>query len=340
MAHMTTVLTGAKQIAVSERSLPELVPDGHVRLRLAMGSLCGTDLHYYKHFSNAGFRLQHALTLGHEACAYVSDPGESAFEIGQLVALNPIIACHACVNCLAGKQNHCLNKNFPGSATSVPHINGFFQAAFDFPATCCHAVREGTEPRHLTFAEPLACAMHAVRLGEINRGDRVLVTGCGPMGLLAILAVRATGATVDASDIRSHAVKLAEQIGAERGFTVKERSPRANNYDVVIEASGSPHGFNQALESARRMGRVSILSNIQMTDTPIHLHRIMLKEVRVFGSFQFNDEFAEALNFVTSAGGNLEPLISARFPLAQAGAAFAHMAAGEAAGKILIEPES
>ncbi|WP_372574860.1 zinc-dependent alcohol dehydrogenase [Ruegeria jejuensis] len=339
--HLATILTEAQHIATTERRLPDTVPEGHVRLSLATASLCGTDLHYYRHFANAGFELQRPVTLGHEACAHVADPNGSDFTVGQLVALNPIINCGACDPCKGGQENLCTNKRFPGSATTIPHIDGFFQAAFDFPAFRCHAVPEGLSPDHLTFAEPLACAMHAANISGAGHGDQVMVTGCGPMGLLAVVAARALGADVDVTDMRDEAVALGCKIGARRGFVADDPdlAPRIGQYDAVIEASGSPHAFNQALDLVRRQGCLSILSNIQLTDTAVHLHKIMLKEINVRGSFQFNAEFKQALALIASGRQDFEQLIAARFDLSETGKALEYMMSGQAAGKILIKPE-
>ena len=339
MTHFATILSAARTIGTTMRHVPDTVPAGHVRLALVTASLCGTDLHYYRHFSNAGFEMQRPITLGHEACARVTDANGSDLAKGQLVALNPIINCGTCDHCIAGFENHCSDKKFPGSATTVPHIDGFFQAAFDFPATCCHPMPEGTDPDHLTFAEPLACSMHAVTRSSAAAGDCILITGCGPMGLLAVVAAKAAGIEVHVTDVRPEAVELAVRIGAGRGFAAGQDAPANDAYDAVIEASGSPHAFNTALDAVKRRGVVSILSNIQLSGTPVNLHKIMLKEINVSGSFQFNSDFTRALDLITSGQQDFAQLIAARFALADIGAAFKHMLAGKAAGKILIKPE-
>lgn len=340
MSYPATLLQAAETVSAIERSHAGPPKPGDVRLRLATASLCGTDLHYYRHFQNAGFQLQRPVTLGHEGCAYVLDPNGSDFEEEQLVALNPIINCGVCEFCLAGEENLCTAKRFPGSATTVPHIDGFFQAEFDFPARCCRKAPAGTKPEHLTFAEPLACAMHAVKISAAAPGKRVLVTGCGPMGLLAIVAAQAAGADVDATDVRPEAVETARLLGIGTGFVAPQDAIPAVSYDAVIEASGSPHAFNQALEAVRRKGKVAILSTIQPSATPINLHRIMLKEIAVSGSFQFNREFDEAIALIASGKIDLDKLIAARFPLSATADALAMMASGGAAGKILLLPEA
>lgn len=338
MTHSATVLTAAKSIELTRRNLPDDIPTGHVRLKLATASLCGTDLHYYRHFENAGFKMTRPVSLGHEACAYVSDNNDSELANGSLVALNPIINCGECEECNSGRENHCGNKKFPGSATTVPHIDGFFQEEFDFPITCCHPVPVGTKPDHLTFAEPLACAMHSVEMGDVQSNDRVLVTGCGPMGLLAVLAAVSRRAIVDVSDVRQEAVDLALEMGAQTAYIAGKSEIEPNSYACVIEASGSPHAFNQALDATKKRGTVSILSNIQLSETAINLHKIMLKELNIRGSFQFNSEFKEAVRLITSQTFDFEKLIAERFPLDQAQKALEFMLAGKAAGKILLKP--
>lgn len=342
MTYQASKLTAAQAVEIVDTELPAGIPEGHVRLKLATASLCGTDLHYYRHFANAGFQLRNALTLGHEACATVVDANGADLAPGQLVALNPIIFCGDCANCKRGEVNLCTAKRFPGSGTTVPHIDGFFREYFDFPAFCCHPVPEGTDPDHLTFAEPLACSMHAVTLGAVGPDSRVCITGCGPMGLLAVVAAAAKGAQVEVTDIRPAAVELACTLGAAAGHVTgkDDLSALEGRYDVVIEASGSPHAFNQALELVKRQGKLVILSNIQPSETPVNLHRIMLKEIDVKGSFQFNREFREAMDLVTSGTVDFDRLIAARFPLGQTGDALQYMADGKAAGKILLKPET
>lgn len=339
MSYQSTCLQAARSIELKQAEMPTTIDAGAVRLRMITASLCGTDLHYYRHFANAGFELENPVTLGHEACAIVENANGSELAPGALVAINPIINCADCEQCKLGQINLCKAKRFPGSATTRPHMDGFFREYFDFPAACCRPVADHINPDHLTFAEPLACAMHALNAGHVVEGTRVLVTGCGPMGLLAVVAAVARGARVSVTDIRPETVELARKIGAVDGFVSgsDEVQTLSGSFDTVIEASGSPHAFNMALDLVRRQGHVSILSNIQLSNTPVELHRIMLKEVQVVGSFQFNREFEEAVSLIESGALQLDPLIAARFPLSQTADALELMLAGGAAGKILIK---
>ena len=338
MPYAKSLLTAARTVLVEEAEMPDAIPADQVRLRLATASICGTDMHYFRHFANAGFHLDYPVTLGHEACAYVEDANGHDFETGQLVAINPIIPCGDCDRCETGDINMCARKKFPGSATTKPHIDGFFREFFDFPARCCHAVAPEVSSDHLTFAEPFACALHSVNRGGVTAGQKVLVTGCGPMGLLAAAGAFAKGAEVHVTDIKPDSIAAAEAVGAGRGFVTGKEAPPENAYDVVIEASGSPHAYNQALDAVRKQGTISVLSLIQPTEVPINLHLNALKEVVSVGSILFTHEFSDAVTLIESGKIDFDAITAARFPVAEAQAACDMVADGRAIGKVLIKP--
>lgn len=341
MSYTQSLLTAAKTIAIQQADMPKTIEEGWVRLRLATASICGTDMHYFRHFANAGFYLDYPVTLGHEACGYVEDANGSDLTVGDLVAINPVIECGTCEKCQAGDINMCATKRFPGSATTKPHIHGFFRDIFDFPARCLTVVDSAINPDHLTFAEPLACAMHSVNRSGVATGTRVLITGCGPMGLLAVVGALAKGASVDVSDIKRPSVEAALGIGASNGFVTgqDDMAALASQYDVVIEASGSPHGYNQALEACRKQGTLGILSLIQPSEVPINLHLNALKEIKSVGSILFTHEFADAVDLVTSGAVDFDKLIAGQFTLTQTQDACEFMASGDAIGKVLIKPD-
>lgn len=338
MKYQASKLQAAQSIDVEDAVLEGGIEDGWVRVRLAVAGICGTDMHYFKHFENAGFKLQRPLTLGHEACAFVEDPNGSDLKKGQLVALNPIIYCGECEFCKSGDVNLCGNKRFPGSATTVPHIDGFFQQYFDFPAFCCKPVGADVNPNHLAFAEPLSCSLHSVNLAGAKKGSRVLVTGCGPMGLLAVIGAVSKGAQVTCCDIRKEAVDMGLRLGAVDGKVIGEFEADDLNdtFDAVIEASGAVSALNSALEWVCRKGMVSILSNIQPGSGDINIHRVMLREVTVVGSFQFNKEFDEAVDIITSGEFDFDALIADQVPVSRTAEALDLAISGTAVGKVQI----
>ena len=339
MRYTKSLLAEARRIEIVAAEMPEEIADDAIRLRLATASICGTDMHYFRHFANAGFQLDHPVSLGHEACAYVEDANGHPFAKGALVAINPVIECGTCERCAKGDINMCARKRFPGSATTKPHIDGFFRQHFDFPARCCRVVDQAVRPDHLTFAEPLACAMHSVNISGITANQQVLVTGCGPMGLLAVVAAKSRGAEVEVTDLKPECILAAEAVGATRGYVIGQGGPPSNGYDVVIEASGNPHAYNQALDAARKQGTIGVLSLIQPTAVPINLHLNALKEIRSVGSILFTCEFDEAVALIESGTVEFDAITARRFAICETQAACELVAEGQAIGKVLIQPE-
>lgn len=339
MNYTKSLLVAARDVRIEKAEMPAGIAPDAMRLRLATASICGTDMHYFRHFANAGFFLDYPVTLGHEACAYVEHANGHDFAIGELVAINPVIECGVCDKCATGDINMCPDKRFPGSATTKPHIDGFFRDRFDFPARCCRQVKAGVKPDHLTFAEPLACALHSVNRASVTSGQKVLVTGCGPMGLLAVVGAHARGAEVDVTDMKPEAIDAAKAVGARTGWVIgrDDMAGLANRYDVVIEASGSPHAYNQALDAVRKQGVISVLSLIQPTEVPINLHLNALKEVTSIGSILFTGEFDDAVALIENETVDFEAITGGRYPVSEAQAACAFMADGHAVGKVLIK---
>lgn len=338
MTYTQTKLTAAREIKVQPQVISDDISAGHARLRMKAASLCGTDLHYYAHFSNAGFVLQNALSLGHEACAEVLDANGSDLKVGQLVALNPIMNCGECAFCQDGQENLCTSKKFPGSATTVPHLDGFFRDVIDHPVSSCVPVKDGVDPLHLTYAEPLACSMHAVTQSGAQAGDKMLVTGCGPMGLLAIAAAAAKGVEVTALDMRQESLDIALQVGAKHTLKVGAFDDKdiEKQFDVAIEASGAIPAMNTLMKALKAQATLAILSNIQVQQAESWWHMIMLKELNIKGSFQFNREFKQAVALIETGAIDFAALTAKVLPLSQVQEGLELMVSGGAFGKIVI----
>lgn len=213
------VIHAAHDLRIEERD-PVAPGPGEVRLRLAVGGVCGSDLHYYHHGGFGLITLREPMILGHEVSAVVAElgPGVSGLRLGDLVAVSPSRPCGTCRYCGQGMQNQCLNMRFYGSAMPFPHIQGAFRQELVADAgQCVPAV--GLTPAEAAMAEPLAVALHAVGRAGALVGKRVLVTGCGPIGCLCILAARRAGAAeIVATDISDFTLGIAGQVGADRGI--------------------------------------------------------------------------------------------------------------------------
>ncbi len=240
------VIHAARDLRIEER--PEETPGpGQLRLRLATGGVCGSDLHYYNHGGFGDVRLKEPMILGHEVSAHVTEigPGVTGFSIGQLVAVSPSRPCGACAYCHDGLPNHCLNMRFYGSAMPFPHIQGAFRETLVADATQCHDAT-GLTAGEAAMAEPLAVTLHATTRAGQMLGKRVLVTGCGPIGVLSILAARRAGAAeIVATDLSDFTLSLARKAGADRTINtgtdptaLAGYAPNKGYFDVLYECTG------------------------------------------------------------------------------------------------------
>ncbi|TIW94985.1 L-idonate 5-dehydrogenase, partial [Mesorhizobium sp.] len=204
------VIHAAKDLRIEDRPVEEPGP-GQVLLRLAAGGICGSDLHYYNHGGFGTVRLKEPMILGHEVSGVIEKlgPGVSGLEPGQLVAVSPSRPCYSCRYCREGMHNQCLNMRFYGSAMPFPHIQGAFREMLVADAPQC-VPADGLSAGEAAMAEPLAVCLHATRRAGEMLGKRVLVTGCGPIGLLSILSARRAGAAeIVAVDLADFTLSMA-----------------------------------------------------------------------------------------------------------------------------------
>ncbi|MEL6523632.1 MAG: L-idonate 5-dehydrogenase, partial [Pseudomonadota bacterium] len=256
------VVHAAKDLRVEAREMPEPGP-GEVLIRIARGGICGSDLHYYSHGGFGTVRLKEPMILGHEVSGHVAalGAGVKGLKEGQLVAVSPSRPCYACKYCLEGSHQHCLNMRFYGSAMPFPHIQGAFREYLVAdPRQCVPA--DGLTAAEAAVAEPLAVVLHAANRAGDLMGRRVLVTGCGPIGQLAVLVARAAGAVeIVATDVAPFTLGVARQIGADRTHNVAEEAealaPYAEDkgrFDVLFECSGVAAALAGAIPAMRPGG--------------------------------------------------------------------------------------
>ena len=185
----------AKDLRIETTELPNMGPD-QVRVKVAFGGICGSDLHYYQHGGFGTVRIKQPMALGHEISGVVSALGANVkhLTVGQRIAISPSRPCGSCRFCQLGQQNHCLNMRFFGSAMPFPHIQGAFAEQLVIEAYQAHAIGQHLSLSEAALAEPLSVGLHAIQRAGGVLGKQVFVTGCGPIGSLLIGALRRAGA--------------------------------------------------------------------------------------------------------------------------------------------------
>ncbi|WP_370964118.1 L-idonate 5-dehydrogenase [Amycolatopsis sp. cg9] len=334
------VVHGAGDLRVEERD-PAGPGPGEVEIAVAYGGICGSDLHYYHRGAVGDFTVREPMVLGHEVAGHVAalGAGVPGPATGVPVAIHPATPCDECRECREGRRNVCARSRYLGSAAHFPHVEGGFTRRLVVPAAQVRVLPPGLALDRAVLAEPLSVAVHAVRRAGDVQGKRVLVTGAGPIGCLVVAVLRHAGAVeVVVSDLLPEPLKVAELVGATS--TVRAGRPDdpawPADVDVAIEASGAPAGLATCVARVRRGGTVVLLGLLPPGETGFPGNVVVTREIVLKGAFRFDTEFDDALSLL--AGGlPVDPVVTHRFPLAEALTAFGTAGDRTVASKVLLD---
>ncbi|MES2247969.1 MAG: L-idonate 5-dehydrogenase [Pseudomonadota bacterium] len=341
---MCLVIHAPDDLRLDAQEVEEIGP-GQVLVKVGMGGICGSDLHYFRHGGFGTVRIQEPMVLGHEVAGTVVAvaPGVQNVRIGDKVAVNPSRPCGACKFCLEGLPNQCLEMRFYGSAMRTPHVQGAFRDMLLCEATQCVKVDAHVPLRLAALAEPFSVGLHAVSRAGSLLGKRVLVSGCGPIGVLAIAAARVHGAAeITATDVVDEPLAVARAMGADHAINaasdtgwVAAHAAGKGSFDVMLECSGNERALRDGLETMRPRGVVVQLG--LGGDVRIPQNLVVAKELSICGSFRFHAEFALAVRLINEGRVDLSPVVSHTFPMLKAREAFELASDRKQAMKVLID---
>ena len=322
------VIHAAQDLRVEHREAERVGP-GEVAVRIEAGGICGSDLHYFQHGGFGAIRVREPMILGHEIAGTVAElgAGVEGLRVGDRVAVNPSRPCRHCRFCLRGLPNQCLHMRFYGSAMPMPHIQGGFRERLVCDAVQCRPAKRASTSE-LALAEPLAVALHAVSRAGPVLGRRVLVTGCGPIGALVVVAARYAGAAeIVVTDVVDEPLAIGMRLGADRAVNIASdpEALRADSVDkgqfgIMLECSGNERALRAGLDVVEPRGtivQVGIGSDISLAQ-----NIVVAKELSIVGSFRFHDEFAQAVTLIDEGRVDLAPMVTARFDADDAVEAF------------------
>ncbi len=323
------VIHAPKDLRIEEAPDQILGPND-VRVRIQTGGICGSDLHYFNHGGTGFIKIREPMVLGHEVAGTIAEIGDAvtAVAVGDRVAVNPSRHCGECRYCEEGLHNHCLDMRFLGSAMRFPHVQGGFREELVVDESQAIPVAANVSLAEAAMAEPLAVALHAINRAGPLVGRRVLVTGCGPIGTLAIIAARHAGASeIVATDVQAFALDLARRAGADTTVNVAENPAglteqvkRSGPIDVHFEASGAANALRSAPDHLRPRG---VLVQIGLGgDIPLPVNMIVTRELDIRGTFRFDTEFGLAVDLMNRGWVDVKPLLTATIPFASAREAF------------------
>ncbi len=337
------VMHAPGDLRVEDFPTAELGP-GQLRVRVRCGGICGSDLHYYQHGGFGTIRVTEPMVLGHEVAGVIDavGAGVEGFACGERIAVSPSQPCGLCRFCQQGLQNHCLEMRYYGSAMRTPHVQGAFRQEIVVDTHQAHRLAASVSDSEGAMAEPLSVALHAVRRAGALLGKNVLITGCGPIGALLIVAARRAGAShIVVTDVGDFTLGKALKVGADEVINMAEEpdgltrfTADKGQFDVLFEASGNERALRGAFDALRPRGIiVQVGLGGEMT---LPINTIVAKEFDLRGAFRFHEEFAVAVELLNKGLVDVKPLISATLSYRDSARAFTLAADRSQAMKVLL----
>ncbi|MGC5567868.1 zinc-dependent alcohol dehydrogenase [Streptomyces sp. FR-108] len=311
---------------------------GEVELAPAYVGICGTDLHIFHGDMDA--RVAAPAVLGHEMSGRVTrlGPGVTGWRPGDAVTVMPLRWDDTCPACLAGYQHVCQHLDFIGIDSP-----GAMQQRWTVPASTLIRLPQSLALDRAALVEPTAVAVHDVGRAGVARGERVVVVGGGPVGLLIALVARAAGAHVRVVELNAHRRQLAEELGITAWDPADDDVPAlvgvwtgGAGAEVAFEVSGAAGGVDTAVDVLGVRGRLCQVA-IHPRPREVNLHRFFWRELTLVGARLYDrSDFELAVALVADGTIPAERLISKVVPLTRAPSAFEALEGGGNVMKILV----
>ena len=334
------VIEAPKRLNIQEVPDPQPASD-EVIVSVALTGLCGTDLHIF----SGEYDATYPIIPGHEVVGTVVTMGEDVVDLtpGMRVTFDPNVSCGQCLFCRRLRFNQCLNWQGIGVTR-----DGGFAERVAVPAKVVYPI--GDLPfEQAVFIEPLSCVVYGVQRATPGLGDRVLIFGAGPIGLLLAQVIQRAGAAqVVVTDLQQERLALAASLGADVTILADEDQHAAlrewapHGYNMVIDATGVPDVVARTFDFVMPGGKLLLFGVCPEDATfPFSPFDLFRRDISVYGSFAVNMTFGPAIELLRSGAVHVEPLISHRFSLEQLPPALEiARTRSEPAMKILIEPFS
>jgi (R,R)-butanediol dehydrogenase/meso-butanediol dehydrogenase/diacetyl reductase len=312
---------------------------GQVEIAPAYVGICGTDLHIFHGDMDA--RVAAPAVLGHEMSGRIVRVGAGVedWSPGDAVTVMPLRWDDTCPACRAGHQHICQHLDFIGIDSP-----GAMQQRWTVPATTLVRLPSSLPLDHAALVEPTAVAVHDVGRAQVRAGEKAVVVGGGPVGILIALVARAAGAEVRVVELSSHRRRLAEKLGLTTWDPAADDLPELvrewtgdAGADVAFEVSGAQGGVDTAVDVLGVRGRLCLVA-IHPRPREVNLHRFFWRELTLVGARLYDrTDFERAVTLVADGTVPAEQLISKVVPMAQAPDAFEALEGGGDVMKILVD---
>jgi len=303
---------------MEERPMPQAGPKD-VLVEVKAVGVCGSDVHYYEHGRIGPYIVRQPLILGHESAGVIVAVGADVPQsrIGERVAIEPGIPDGTCEQCRTGHYNLCQNVRFFGT----PPIDGAFANYVTVPTQFAYTLPDNMSNEEGAMIEPLSVGLWACRKARLRGGDHVLITGAGPIGMLAMKVAYALGvATVTITDVSPQRLERARQLGATHTINVAEQ-PLAQagvQADVLLECSGNQRALTDGIRSLLPAGVAVVVGMSPGEELSVPMSFIQNHEIILTGTFRYANTYADAIALVATGRVEVRSIITGRYPLEEA----------------------
>ena len=315
MKNQAAVLYAPHDVRIEERPVPKPGPK-EVLIEIKAVGVCGSDVHYYEHGRIGSYVVRQPLILGHEASGIIVDVGEGVNKgrVGERVAIEPGIPDGVCEQCRSGRYNLCPNVRFFGT----PPIDGAFTNYVTIPESFAYKLPDQMSDEEGALIEPLSVGLWACRKAMLRGADHVLITGAGPVGVLALKVALALGATqITMTDVSPQRLEMGRKLGATRTVNVAE-TPLTNvgvEADVLIECSGNQKALMDGIRSLRPAGKAVAVGMSPGEEVSVPMSFLQNREITLTGTFRYANTYADAIALVATGRIDLKPIITGHYTL-------------------------
>lgn len=334
MKNYAAVMTSLGVIDIQERPLPQAGP-GQAIVRIQSVGVCGSDVSYFRRGRVADYIVDGDIILGHEAAGDVIEVGSgvTSVSVGDRVAIEPGTPCRQCDQCLKGSYHLCPSLVF----LATPPYDGALVQLMAFDERNLHLLPDTMSFDAGAMIEPLSVGLWGCRRASLQPGDDVLVTGAGPVGLLAAEAARSLGAaSVTVTDVSDYRLGVARAHGF---LTERSDAPKAGLFDVLLECSGAEGVLAEGIGRLTLGGRAAVVGIAKTENVPLPLSQMNAKEITLSLVNRYQHTWPTAIALVASGRVDLTGLVTHEFSLSDTDKALSVGATDPQALKAIIRPQ-
>lgn len=310
------VMTEAKKMEWVQREIPEPAED-ELLIKLEYVGVCGSDLHFYENGRLGNWIPEGPLVLGHEPGGIVMKAGAkvTGFQVGDRIAIEPGVPCGTCEMCKKGLYNLCPDMSF----MAIPkERDGVFSEYCVHPANMCYKLPENVDTMEGALIEPLVVGFHAAAVAEAEIGQSAVVLGCGCIGLVTIMVLKARGVNeIYAVDVIEKRLEKAKEVGAVRVVNAKEENIEeivkqlsGGGVDLVFETAGAEFTTRQTAKLIKNGGRVVLVGMCAEPEIVVDIGSLSAKEGDLKTIFRYRNLYPTAIKAVSEGTIPLKSIVS------------------------------